>query len=375
MSLSGTFESMSMVELMRWARAGRRDGVITVRHPREGIERRICLDAGRITACASNLPRDYYGSYLVRLGYCAEEDVNRSLQIQRETGIMMGQILVMVEKLTRDDAVTTLTEKTMDNVCEAFLWEDGTFEYDPKPLPPRKMVELSIDPVAAVIEGARRADAWNALRIRYSPESIFEATGTTFSASGEYENPRVARVVLPLLDGERTIGRLCRELPFSQYSVIEAVADLVRTNLARASDVSAAIPRRQRLEARLAEATDAEKGGHWGAAVQILEGLEALHWEIPGLAEALPRARVRYKQSLAETAFRPEDVPVVALDPEALERLNLMPVDGFLVSRIDGSLSAAEVIRVSALAEMDALRALKRLLDAGVITFLPRPPG
>ena len=373
MSLSGTFESMSMAELIRWARAARRNGTITVRHPREGTERRICLDGGRISACASNDPRDYYGNYLVRLGYCADEDVLRALQTQRDTGIMMGQILVMVERLTRDDAVTTLTEKTMDNVCEVFLWEDGSFEYDPKPVPPRKMVELSIDPVAVALEGVRRSDLWNGLRIRYHPDSILEATGAAFSASGEYENPRVARAVLPLLDGERTIGRICGELPFSEYSVIEAIADLVRSGLARASDVSAALPRRQRLEARFAEAMAAEKRGNLGAAVQILEGLEALHWEIPGLAEALPRARVRYKQALSETAFRPEDVPVMAIGEEVLERLKLTPVDGFVISKIDGHAAVAEVIRVSALSEMDALRSLKRLVDANVVAFLPRP--
>jgi len=372
LSLSGTFESMSMADLIQWARAGRRSGVVTARHPRDGTERRIRLDAGAITACASNDARDHYGNYLVRLGYCGQEDVDRAIQIQRETGVMVGQILVMVEKLTRDDAVTTLTEKTTDNVGDVFLWEDGTFEYDPKPVPPRKMVELAIDPIALALEGIRRAEGWNALRIRYDPDSILEATGQSFSAAGEYGNPRVARAVLALLDGERTIGRICGDLPFSEYSVVEAISDLDRKGLARARDASAASPRRQRLEARFAEAADAEKRGRWGIAVQILEALESLHWDIPGLAEALPRARVRYKQSLYETAFRPEDVPVVVIAEDALERLKLPAIEGFLVSRFDGQTAVEEVIRASSLSEMDALRALKRLLDAGVIRFLPR---
>ncbi len=373
MSLSGTFESFPMAEVLHWARAGRRDGTITARRPRDGTERRICLDGGVISACASNDPRDYYGNFLVRLGYCGEEDLTRALQIQRETGVMVGQILVMVEKLTREDAVTTLTEKTMDNVCDVFLWDDGTFEYDPKPVAPRKMVELSIDPIGVALEGVRRAEGWNALRIRYHRDSILEATGASFSAAGEYENPRVARAALPLLDGERTIGRVCGELPFSEYSVVEAISELARHGLARTSDVSAAVPRRQRLEAKLAEAAAAEKRGRWANALQILEALEALHWEIPGLAEALPRARVRFKQNLSETAFRSEDVPVVAVADDVLERLKLAPVDGFILSRIDGQTAVAEVIRASALSEMDALRSLKRLLDAHVIHFLPRP--
>jgi hypothetical protein len=237
------------------------------------------------------------------------------------------------------------------------------------------MVELAIDPIALALEGIRRAEGWNALRIRYHRDSILEPTGPSFSATGQYENPRVARAVLPLLDGERTIGRICGELPFSEYSVIEAISDLARNGLARASDVSAALPRRQRLEARFAEAMAAEKRGQWGAAVQILEALEELHWDIPGLAEALPRARVRYKQNLYDTAFRSEDVPVVAIAEEVLERLKIPPVDGFLVSHLDGHTTVAEAIRASSLSEMDALRTFKRLLDAGVIRVLPRPAG
>jgi len=65
-------------------------------------------------------------------------------------------------------------------------------------------------------------------------------------------------------------------------------------------------------------------------------------------------------------------VPVVAIGTAALERLRLTPSDGFVVSRIDGRLSVAEVIRISSLNEMDALRALKRLLEAKVIDFPSR---
>ena len=372
MSLSGTFDSMPMADLIPWVGQGHRNGVITARSAREGRERRICLEAGKITACASNDPRDYFGNYLVQLGFCAPEDVARALQIQSETGVMMGQILVMVEKLTRDDAATTLSEKTIDNISEVFLWDDGTFEYDPKPLPARKKIEITIDPTAIVLEGLRRLEKWNGLRIRYHPESMLESTGAPFSA-GEYENPRVARTILPLLDGQRTIGRIWGEVPFSQCSVLEAVADLVRNGLARASDVSAAIPRRQRIETRLGEAAAAEKNGNWTTAVQILEGLESVNWEIPGLAEALPRVRVRYKQYLYDTAFREEDVPMLALPQEALDRLKLAPIDGFIVSRIDGHTSVAELIRGASLGEMEALRSLKRLMDARVIVFTPAP--
>lgn len=372
MSLVGTFSSMSMPDLIQWARTARRSGVIAVRNPADNSERRIYLNDGQIVACASNDHRDYYGNYLLRLGYCSEEDVNRALAIQRETGIMVAQILVMVEKLSLPDAVATLTEKTIDNICDVFLWEEGRFDYEPKSIAPAKLVEISIDPISVALEGVRRVDGWNQLRTRFHPDMVFEPTGTPFPVRGEFENTRVARVVHSLLDGERTIEDVSRELPFSRYSVLEAYSDLANANLARPTDTVAPANRRARLEAKLEEALEAERRGNWSAAVQILEGIESLHWDIPGVSDALPRVREKFRQSVYETAFRREDVPVVAIGGGALERLKLTPADAFVVSRIDGRLNVAEVIRISSLSEIDALRSLKRLLEAKVIDFPSR---
>ena len=361
-----------MPDLIQWARTAQRTGIITVRNPADNSERKIYLQAGQIVACASNDHRDYYGNYLLRLGYCSEEDVNRALEIQRETGIMVAQILVMVEKLKKEDAIATLTEKTIDNICDVFLWEEGSFEYDKKPIEPRKLIEISIDPISVALEGVRRVDGWNQLRTRFHSNTVLESSGIPFPPHGEFENPKVARVVLSLLDGERNLDDVSCELPFSGYLILEAYSDLVGNGLARSRDATSVSNRRQRLDAKFAEALVAEKRGNWGAAVQILEGLDAMHWDLPALAETLARARERFKQNIYETAFRPEDVPVVAIGIDALERLKLTPADGFVVSRIDGRLNVTEVIRISSLAEMDALRSLKRLLEAKVIDFPSR---
>jgi len=52
--------------------------------------------------------------------------------------------------------------------------------------------------------------------------------------------------------------------------------------------------------------------------------------------------------------------------------LSLSPADGFVVSRMDGRSSVAEILRISPLAELDALRSIKRLLGAKVIDFPSR---
>jgi hypothetical protein len=372
LSLVGSFSSMSTPDLIQWARTARRGGAITARNPADNVERKIHLHDGQIVACSSNDPRDYYGNYILKLGYCSEEDVNRALAIQRETGVMVARILVMVEKISKEDAVATLTEKTIDNICDIFLWETGDFVYEHEEIAPAQLIEISIDPISVALEGVRRVDGWNRLRTRFHPETVLEPTGLPLPAGGQFTNLRVARAVLASWDGERTLDDVCRELPFSRYLVLEACSDLDAAGTVRASDRATEVGRERRVQAKMAEALAAQKQGNLAAAVQILEGLEALHRDVPGLAEALARAKDGFKHSVYETAFRREDVPVVAIGSAALERLKLTPSDGFVVSRIDGRLSVAEVIRISSLNEMDALRSLKRLLEAKVIDFPSR---
>jgi len=360
-----------MADLIQWARTARRTGVITVRNPGQGAERRIFLQSGQIVACASNEPRDYYGKYLVQLGYCTDDDVDRALKIQRETGIMVGAILVMVEKIPREVAISTLTLKTIDIICDIFLWADGSFEYDPAPFPAAKLVTISIDPISIALEGMRRVDGWNELRTRIHPGAVFEPTGSPFTAAAEDENEKIARFTLALLDGQRDVEEVIENLPFSRFSILEAIWQLVEGGAARASDVTAAPSRQKRMEMNLAEAVAAGQRGDWGTAVQVLEGLNAIRPDFPGLAQELASARARLTSEIYE-AIRPSDVPVVAIGSEALQNLKLTPADGFVVSRIDGRLSVAEVLRISSLSELDSLRSLKRLVAAKVLDFPSR---
>lgn len=361
-----------MADLIQWARTARRTGVITVRRAADPVERKIYFQNGQIIACASSDPREYYGHYLARLGYCTEADVDRALQIQKETGVMVAAILVMVGQLSHEDAVATLTDKTIDLICDIFLWADGSFDYDPKAFEPRKFIPLSLDPISVVLEGVRRVDRWSELRTLFQSGAVYEPTGTAATPGTILEQPKSARLVLQRLDGQATVDEVAASLPFSKFEVLESLAGLTAVRLAQSTEDSAVVSSRKRVELQLGEALAAVRNDSWGEAVQILEGLAAFNTEQTDMAPELERAREMYKKRLFEKSFQPDDVPVVAIGMEALQRLKLSPNDGFVISRIDGRLQVAEVLRISSLPEIEGLRSLKRLLDAKVIDFPSR---
>jgi tetratricopeptide (TPR) repeat protein len=56
------------------------------------------------------------------------------------------------------------------------------------------------------------------------------------------------------------------------------------------------------------------------------------------------------------------------------QRIALSPVDGFVLSRVDGTLSAREIIQLAPVSTEEAQRSLFGLLCTGVVEYLPLPP-
>lgn len=56
------------------------------------------------------------------------------------------------------------------------------------------------------------------------------------------------------------------------------------------------------------------------------------------------------------------------------QRISLNPVDGYVLSRIDGTLSAREILQLIPMVPEDTLKSLYGLLCTGVVEYLPGPP-
>ncbi len=67
-------------------------------------------------------------------------------------------------------------------------------------------------------------------------------------------------------------------------------------------------------------------------------------------------------------------VPALSSDPLLrFQRISLTPADGYVLSRVDGNLSAREIVQLTPTAQEDACRSLFGLVSTGIIEFLPGP--
>ena len=171
------------------------------------------------------------------------------------------------------------------------------------------------------------------------------------------------------IDESRNVGELVDRLPFSRYKVYRALSELLSRQMIRQCDVTEVFDRRKRIQRQMAEAQNAMGAGRWTEAMEILKGLATANPDRADILELLRTATKGFETAVLQHNFAKEDVPVVTIGPDALTRLNLNPIEAFVLSRIDGRMTVRDILRISPMSEFDGLRAFKRLLSAKVIDF------
>lgn len=370
MSLVGKFSTMSIADLIQWARTAQRTGVLTLTG--EDARRiQVTFVDGRIVSSSTNEQRETYSAYLIYLGLCSDQDIAEAMAAQRATGAMLASILVHERKIGFTEAVTTLTNKTIEDLCDVFLWREGSFDFDPDAKRPAVSIGIDLDPIRIVFEGLRRADVWSRISAVIFPSSFFESVKDLADGAG-WEDIRVARRVYPLLDGNTTVADVVAQLPFSRYKLYRAFSELLEKKVIRPSDVTGAVDREKRVRRTLAEAQRAAGDGRWTEALETLSGLAAANPGRRQILDELLEVMEQFRRSVYEHNFTLEDIPVVTIGQDAPAHLNIDPTDAFILSRVDGRLTVRELLRIMPISEFDALRLFKRLLTAKVIDFPQR---
>jgi hypothetical protein len=126
---------------------------------------------------------------------------------------------------------------------------------------------------------------------------------------------------------------------------------------------------RQELPTLLQGVEDLLSLGDVTSAMELLRKAEQLAPGDARLASARERCVRQLQASLEAKLGDLKRVPTLKLRMADLMKLSLDPRAGFLLSRIDGSLSFEALFSVSGMSRLDTLRVLARLLDQDIIAI------
>src|SRR5215510_1248758 len=205
---------MQLSELLQWLALGQKTGTLVVAS--HGIQKRLYFQNGRIDFTSSSDRREYLGQFLVSHGYITEEELKKAVEVQEDSRILLGRILLSINAISETDLLRLMRRKAEESIYDIFLWEDGTFEFAEGEEPEMKMVPLSLEVTSIILEGLHRYDEWKLIRVRVPDQTVVPAITRPLNLE---ELSEQERLMVPHIDGQRTIEEIALQTHSAEFTV------------------------------------------------------------------------------------------------------------------------------------------------------------
>ena len=371
MSLSGTFDTMQLPDVLQWIHSTQRSGTLIV--TAELNETYLVFAGGDLLAVGSDNPALLnVGQQLLAEGLVSEEQLETAA-VEHGGELSLLDALRAQGVVDGAEAVRVQEELAANAVLELFFVEEGTFHFSDG----AAAGLLSSDEIPAGIElprplassrlifdGMRRLDEWNRVR------QIFPSSYVVVEASpGDTDNP-VWRQLL-FLGEPISVGELCLHVGGSRFFVYRKLFEAYHQGLILIDASAPAGP----------------TGGDAGTADMLVNSARLMIEERqfdeartllvtaanldPDNGEtrsALRRLRREHKAYLYQQV-QPYWIPRQAVPRAQLAQLSLSPREQYLISRLKSGLDVSTLIVATPLGEMETLRILHKLKHAGLVEF------
>src|SRR5436853_2082888 len=260
MALEGTLKDFSLADIFQLIGLQRKTGVLTLRGKDDTVT--VTFLDGKVVA-ADSLNRRLetrLGSVLMKSGLLTQDQLNRALDIQKETLQRLGYVMTHYGIISADSLKQAIQLQILQIVYRLFRWKDGDYHFSQE-----TTIEYDRDNVVPItaesilMEGARMIDEWPIIekRIR-SYDMVFrkkltdqeivvvgadEADEVEFDADPVPSRRRKAlggekirisdeeKAIYDLVDGTVTVGDIVEVSRFSEFDTAKALYELLTRDL------------------------------------------------------------------------------------------------------------------------------------------------
>ncbi len=402
MAVSGTLASMPLPDLLQWLGQARKTGTLTLEKDR--TRKRILFREGRVVGCsADNTPHEMLGQFLLARGKITEEVLRRALDLQRGTGRLLGEVLVEMGVASFDEMTRLLRQKAEETIFSLFEWEDGSFAFRENEVPAEGLFPVSLRVEDVLLRGAQRYDEMRRVRaVFHDPDIVLRHTDTP--PPPQILQNRMAWRIYMSVNGQRSVAEILLHAHGSEFVVTRFLFELFRSGLveiaghhAESHEAAAAAALTEPAQAaatgddhgtparspaaaaaarepdpaspaqELASARRLVEAGHFESALDILEAAQRSRPEDEAVRQLLAAAELGFVEKAYKHYVPPSRIPVLVRPPESLTGEKLSPQEFFLLSRMDGAWDVRSILQIAPIREVEALRALKRLRERGLI--------
>lgn len=381
---------MAPGHLFQWLSFSQKTGKLVVRNAT--VEKTVFVHEGKITTSGSTDPREYLGQFLMSHGYITEAELKKAMEVQEQSKILLGKILVIIEAITEDDLKRLMRKKVEEEIYDIFLWPDGDFEFNDSEKPTMDLVPMNVDLTGIVMEGSRRVDEWDRIRMVVTNQDLVPVPAGKIPTEKLNE---AQRRIVDVIDGQRTIADIVLESRSSGFVVSRTVFELVKGRkmtleerrrpepaLAEPEIVSEPVAAEEEAVEEALVSGDAEvdsllqraqaglRGGEYEKALRLLKAAQNLDPDNAKVRASLKGAEALIVGELKKQGISDHKVPRLKKDLDEISTMNFSPNEGFILSRINGQWDLSSIAKISPMREIDALLIFHKLLDNDIIDLV-----
>lgn len=369
--IQGNLSSMSVYDLLQFLAVSRKTG--RLRFDRAKILKEVYLENGLIIGATSNDPKEYLGQLLIHYGKIDEPQLRAALQVQRESGGRLGEILASTGVVPQEDVLQILRIRTLDIIYDLFLWEDAHFELYDHEEPPDYFIRIEVPTTKVIMDGAYRIDEWKRYRTLIpSDRALLElAAGWTSQLNASKD----VRQILYFVEKRMSVAEISYNMHASPFHVYGLLYDLVNQGIARIAGEAPEIFQAPHVDAEetvsnlMAAAQTQITAGDAESAVATVQNI--LEKE-PNNTEAralLAKAEDSLITQLYAAPLLPDAVPKLLMSEAGLTEQTLAPQEAFVLSRINNEWDVKSILSICPFKEVDSLRMIRALLERHIISF------
>ncbi|MFH2057107.1 MAG: DUF4388 domain-containing protein [bacterium] len=231
MSLTGNLKTVTFPDLLQLIATGRKTGTVAI--TRGEAKKEIYFKDGNVLGASSyGADDDLLGNIILKSGKVSKGDLQRALFVHRTSGKKIGQTLVEMGLVTRDELKVYLRRHVESLIYDLFSWKDGEFILREGDLPDRAKRTVELSTMSIVMEGSRRIDEWSQIQELMPDDN--QVLVINNSPEGKLQEVRLSLEefkIVTLIDGHRTVGELLMASPLGDFDTSSAVYRLMKAGL------------------------------------------------------------------------------------------------------------------------------------------------
>ncbi|KAA3630782.1 MAG: DUF4388 domain-containing protein [Calditrichaeota bacterium] len=231
MSLAGNLKTVSFPDILQLLATGKKTGILEIKTSTR--QKEVAFKSGNIIYASSvNSSEDLLGNMLLHRGRITKDELNRAIQMHKQTGRQLGTTLIDMNLFEKEEIGECLRLQIEEIVYNLFSWQSGDFYFHENEKPKKAPFLIELNTMNVIMEGTRRIDEWIEIQKVLPPDDVM--LGLSPSPKTKNDEVRFSMEefrVLALINGERTLADLMHISPLGEFVTCRAVYKLILNKL------------------------------------------------------------------------------------------------------------------------------------------------